>query len=206
MPSWQANTDPQPCASRFRRFLLLSVVASVLLGAVAGRSPVACGQVPVLAGDREILKAAAAVYRANLDRLQTWRGRIAFAHRSDSGGKTRVVECTIGFAWDKKAGMHSWDIRTTKDAWIENNKEVPAISLERMAGVFRDGAYYELRYPLDKESSAHAVVVKLTPPARPGLHYQYFEPSYFFGHGGLAMDKEWHRLYDDANNKVEGVN
>lgn len=152
-------------------------------------------------GDPGLLKTAAAKYRANLDRLQTWRGRVEYRSQIDRPDGTRLVLCNIDFAWDKRASAYRFDIRTTKDVRIVGGKETPAMELNRRVGLFRDGTYHELHYPLAKENARHVAIVRPEKTMKPGFHYGSFEPGYFLGQDGHEMDKQWLFLCEHANDK-----
>ena len=174
---------------RTRRPTFWPVTLAVLSFAFGelGDGPPAQGQIT---GDIQLLRTAAALWRGNLDRLETWRGRVEFSSERKHGKVSSAVSANIEFAWDKKAAMHSRVIQRTKYVVIVDgiDKSPP---LDRHSGVFRDGLYYDLWYSLPRSNPRHLVTVHDHSIRAPDYDSDYFEPSFFLRNGSIELYETW---------------
>jgi hypothetical protein len=141
-------------------------------------------------GDPQLLKTAAALYRANLEKLKTWRGRAVMTHRSvQEDQHAWVTVVSIDFAYDRKSGASRWAIDPQKCVEVVGEKETPRIELLSDYGMHLNGAYYELRFrPAGKGGSRRGWVAEKR-TFRPGYSYLTFDPMFFFTHEGGDHDK-----------------
>jgi hypothetical protein len=90
-----------------------------------------------LAGDPEILKAAADQHKANRERIRTWQGKAKVEQRSLAN---EPLHSEVSFVYDAESGNYRWN-------WTI--KDVPKDSWKRFSpgemfnGMVKDGKYYE---------------------------------------------------------------
>ncbi|MGA2062989.1 MAG: hypothetical protein ABSG67_21155 [Thermoguttaceae bacterium] len=162
-------------------------------------------------GDVELLKTVAENYRANLDKLKTWRGELEWSQNSDNNDhKMKLLgECSINFACDFTLPAKRCAVTEHKLINIIDGKEKILLPKWKF-DLQKDGAYYVLLYTSDIKDSIHVAVKQDHPFAKPGLNFDMFDPMYFFTDGEMDWDQYylyvlfqriWHKPPSKSSNR-----
>ena len=144
-------------------------------------------------GDIELLKMVADKYRANIDKIKTWKGEVKGFRNNTSG----ISEWTANYACDFTIPAKRWAITVEKNTNIHDGKETSTPVMLNF-GMFHEGAYYDLKYTAPYKDNRHVLAVQDHQFSRPGFMYDVFDPIYFFGYGGTKFDEYFMHLYKNA--------
>jgi len=196
-----------PCFSvrgGFAAFRTAALVGMCFWVALFLASPVNAG----IEGDRDLLILVANGYKANMDRLVTWKGRATieqtFVHGEE---RKRWHSDWASFAVDKASGAKRWNRHQLVNRGVANGVEdadPPCLQ----SCMFKDGAYYVYSYEENPELSpgfrGH-VNIRAEEAAKVNPYGRDFDPFFYFGDGG----RDFHQLLtmlasDDAAGLVTG--
>ena len=145
-------------------------------------------------GDVELLKTVAEKYRANLEKLKTWRGEVKWPLHSIE----IICECSIDFACDFTLPAKRWAI-TLGEQHISDKGIEKTMPPECRFGMYRDGAYYQLIYK-DK-NKRHEANVQDRPFMQPALNYGTFDAQFYLTFEGIEPDEIGTKLYKGSKEK-----
>jgi hypothetical protein len=168
---------------------LVAILLPILLQVFS--PPIAIAQIK---GDTELLKMAAVKYRANIEKLKTWKGDVKWTQKGTDG----ICEWTANYACDFTMPAKRWAITIEKNVHVFEGK-VHSTPILWNYGMFREGAYYELSYSATSKNNRHGAFVQNHPFSKPGFNNNVFDPEYFFTYEGTEIDKFCLHLYKNRN-------
>lgn len=171
---------------------------------------VAFGGFPLVAkaqieGDAQVLKTMATAYRANFEKIRTWRGKVLMTRIFPRDDGTTILEVSsIEFAVDRVTGNSRWAATKDKDVEVIGEKEKQRFAPMHYAGMFANGAYHILNFDPANEQAERMAFVQTQAPGVPGFHYRDFDPLFFLTHEHGFLDEWALMLCDNVDNPEIG--
>lgn len=182
--------------------VLLALVGMICALTAAGRSVIAGVE-----GDAELLRLVAIGYKANRERILTWKGSASLTLTGNFQDPEEMLRRTgeVQFVMDREREARRWNYQYmtssgTKDG-VVRAAEPDSDYQETMNAMFKDDAFYRYHYHTPKTyTGARVLIITSSQEANVIDQSDDFDPLYWSNNRGRDVYEELMTYYSDRDN------